>query len=152
MEKNNEGNWKGIVKIGAIAALVAAILFRRWLSAEVSLLATMSIIKGVSTTASVSILDWFSLLQANNIMGLIQLNALDYINYALVGLIFLSLFAVLKKNSQGAATMALLLTFTGIAIYFASNQSFTLLALANKYSIASSESQKTLFLAAGDAL
>ncbi len=151
MESLNESKWKDVIKIGAIAALVAAILFRRWLSVEVSLFASFNI-SGLPTTTPVTILDWFSLLQSNRIIGLIQLNVLDFINYALVGLIFLSLYVVLKKSSTGAATLALLMTFTGIGIYFACNQSFSILALADKYSMAISDAQKATFLAAGEAL
>lgn len=152
MEPTDNMKWNGVIKIGGIAAMVAAIVFRRWLSAEVSLLVTTNIIKGVTKTTPVTILDWFTLLQANKILGLIQLNVLDFINYALVGLIFLSLFSVLKKNFKGAATLALLMTFTGIAIYFSSNQSFSIYALANQYSSISSEAQKSILLAAGEAL
>ena len=115
MESLNESKWKDVIKIGGIAALVAAILFRRWLSVEVSLFASFNI-SGLPTTTPVTILDWFSLLQSNRIIGLIQLNVLDFINYALVGLIFLSLYVVLKKSSTGAATLALLMTFTGIGL------------------------------------
>lgn len=152
MESTSDMKWKGAIKIGGTAALVAAIVFRRWLSAEVSLLTTLNIIKGVSTAIPVSILDWFSLLQANKFIGLIRLNVLDFINYALVGLIFLGLYAILEKSSKSAATLAFIMTFTGIAIYYSSNQSFSLLELANQYSSATSEAQKAIYLAAGEAL
>lgn len=146
--EEREDRWKSIYKLGGISALAAAILFRRWLSAELSLFSNFNIIKEVPHTIE----GWFGLLQSNPVIALVHLNALDLINYALVGLIFLAVFAALRKASRGMMTLALILTFSGIVLFFSSNQAFSLLSLAGQYAEAATETQRTVLLAAGQTL
>ena len=95
--------------------------------------------------------DWFALLP-NKLVGLALLNAFDLVNYALVGLIFLGLYAALRRFNKAMMTLALLLGFLGIGIYFASNQAFPLLALSDQYAAVTSELQRTVLLNAGQVL
>ena len=96
--------------------------------------------------------DWFALLHTNKLVGLALLNAFDLMNYALVGLIFLGLYAALRRFNKAMMTLALLLGFLGIGIYFASNQAFSLLALSDQYAAVTSELQRTVLLNAGQVL
>jgi len=67
-----------------------------------------------------SAIDWFTLLHTNRLAGLALLNVFDTVNYALVGLIFLGLYAALRRANRGYMTLATALAFVGIAVYFAS--------------------------------
>jgi hypothetical protein len=144
--------WRGLCPLGGGAALAAAIVFRRWLSAELGLLSSLGLLGGVSAPRSGAVRDWFSLLQAHPLIGLISLNGLDLVNYALVGLIVLGMYAALRKSAPGAVTVALGLAFTGIAVYFASNQAFSLLRLSRAYAAAATDAERSQLLAAGQAL
>ena len=148
LEEKQYADWKSILRLGGMAALVAAILFRRWMSAELSLFSNFHLISKVPDTIE----EWFALLQSNPVIALVHLNALDLINYALVGLIFLAVFAALRKTSKGTMTLALILTFSGIAIYFATNHAFSLLSLSGQYAGAATEAQRVILLSAGQAL
>jgi len=148
----NDRAWKGLYRVGGVAALVAAILFRRWLGAEFSLFRSLGIFRAGPASQPITVNGWFQLLQSNSLVGLVLLNALDLINYALVGLIFLGLYAALRKSARGSMTLAMVLTFTGIAIYFASNQAFALLALSQQYAAAATDAQKSVLLSAGQTL
>jgi len=156
VEKHEESiinpKWKSLYTIGGVAALVAAIVFRRWLAAEFGLLLSTGILNVGLKSQPTTVIEWFTLLESNSLIGLILLNVLDLINYALVGLIFLGLYAALRKFARGTMTLAIILAFTGIAIYFSSNQAFSLLSLSHQYSSATNDAQKSLFLAAGQAL
>jgi len=143
-----ESEWRSILRLGGIAALVAAILFRRWMSAELSLFSNFHLISKVPDTIE----EWFALLQSNPVIALVHLNALDLVNYALVGLLFLAVFAALRKTSRGTMTLALILTFSGIAIYFATNNAFSLLSLSGQYADAATEAQRAVLLSAGQTL
>ena len=49
-------------------------------------------------------------------------------------------------------TIATALAFVGIAVYLASNQAFSLLSLSDQYAAATTDAQRSMLLAAGQAL
>jgi hypothetical protein len=136
--------WKGLYKIGGIAALVAGLVFRRNWGAEASLFS--------KTPPPTSVIDWFALLQQNRLLGLIYLDAVDLLDYALLGLMFLALFAALRQVNPGAIAAGTVAGLLGIGVYFASNTAFSMLSLSRQYAAATDEAQKSLFLAAGQAM
>lgn len=146
-----DASMNGLLKLGGAAALIAALIFRRWLGAEYMLFRGIGIIRVGPTTEPTSAIEWFNLLQSHRLVGLTLLNAFDLVNYALVGLIFLGLYAALHQTHKSAMTLATVCGFLGIAVYFASNQAFAILALSNQYA-AATDAQRSLFLAAGEGL
>jgi hypothetical protein len=137
-------NWRSLYRIGGIAALIAGIFFRRNIGAEILLF--------TGQTAPNTVADWFQLLQSNSILGLSLLNIFDVVNYALLGLMFLALYVALKQTNRSYMTIATAFSLTGIAVYFASNTSFSMLSLSNQYAAATTEAQKSMFLAAGQTM
>ncbi|MDD5468826.1 MAG: hypothetical protein PHS96_13570 [Anaerolineales bacterium] len=142
---------RGLYKAGAVAALLAALIFRRNLDAEWMLLRMAGMINAGPSAAPGTVIDWFTLLQQNQLLGLTLLNLFDLVNYALVGLIFLALFAALRRASPSWMVIAAALGFAGITVYFASNQAFTMLSLSSQYAAATTDAQRATFLAAGQA-
>ena len=144
--------YNGLYKAGAVAALMAAVLFRRNLDAEWMLLRGAGMMNAVPSAPPNTVIDWFTLLQNNKLLGLTLLNFFDLANYALVGLIFLALFAALRRASPSWMGIAAALGFAGITVYFASNQAFTMLSLSEQYAAATTGAQRAMFLAAGQAV
>lgn len=136
--------WQGLYKVGGLAALIAGVLFRRNLSAEIGLFSSQA------TPASVS--DWFALLQSNRLLGLAYLNIFDLVNYALVGLMYLALYAALRRAHKSSMAIAAALAGVGIAVYVASNTALSMLALSDQYAAAATDAQRTTLLGAGQAL
>jgi hypothetical protein len=149
--KTEDFAWKGLFRVGGAAALIAGLVFRRNLDAELMLLKDSGIINVGPTTPPGTVMDWFALLQNNPLFGLTLLNLFDMVNYALVGLMFLALLAALRRVSPSALAIAVALGFVGIAIYFASNQALTMLSLSDQYAAATTDAQRYLLLAAGQA-
>lgn len=135
--------WKWLYRIGGVAALIAAGIFRRNIGAEVSLFSPQ---KQPDTVSG-----WFALLQHNRLLGLSYLNLFDLLDYALLSLMFLALYAALKRASESFMAIALTLSLVGIGVYFASNPSFELLSLSEQYAVTSSNAQRATLLAAGQA-
>ena len=144
--------WNSLYKLSGAAALIAVLIFRRWLGEEFLLLRSLGIFRSGPQTLPTSVLDWFSLLHSNRLIGLTLLNVFDLVNYALVGLIFLGLYAALRRASRSYMTLATALGFLGIAVYFASNQAFSMLSLSDQYAAATTDAQRSTLLAAGQAL
>ena len=136
-------DWHGLYRIVGVAALVAGLLFRRNIAAEVGLFGGQA--------SPVSVGDWFALLQSNRLLGLVYLNVLDIVNYVLVGLMFLALWAALRR-ARSQMVVATTLALVGIAVYLASNTALSMLALSEQYAAATAEAQRTQLVAAGQAL
>jgi hypothetical protein len=134
-----------------VAALLTVIVFRRNFSVELQLFGSFGL-SGVPAEWPTRAIDWFSLLQENRLVGLLLFDLFDLINYALVGLIFLALYGALKGVNKSAMVVALSAGLVGIAVYFASNQAFSMLTLSNRYAAAAGEVERAMFLAAGESL
>jgi hypothetical protein len=144
-------SWKPLYQIGGIAALLAVFVFRRNLGAELMGSRGFGLL-AVPETMPSGAAEWFTLLQHNTLVGLTLLNVFDLVEYALVGLMFLAVCAALWQTNRGVVLMATVCGLAGIAIYFASNQAFAMLALSEHYAAAATDAQRAMFLAAGEAL
>lgn len=145
-----ETAWKGLYYVGGVAALLAVLFFRRNTATELVTFNGFGIFD-VPETWPAGSADWFTLFQQDSIMGLVLFDLFDLINYALVGLIFLALYGALRNRNKSAMVAATTFGFVGIAVYFASNQAFSMLTLSGRYA-AASEAEQAMFLAAGEAL
>ena len=142
--KTSDADWKSLYRVGGVAALIAGVLFRRNIAAEIGLFSKQE--------PPVSVSNWFALLQSNRILGLSYLNIFDIVNYILVGLMFLALYVVLRRVNKSYMAIATTLGFLGITVYLASNTAFSMLALSDQYAAATTDTQRTLLLAAGEAM
>jgi hypothetical protein len=142
--KQNQ-SWTNLYKTGGIAALLAAVLFRRNIGAEVSLFTG---VKAIPESAP----GWYHLLQTNPFIGLSFLAVFDLVNYLLVGLFFLALSAALWQKNKSIVTVALASGLVGIAVNLTSNISLTMFSLSQQYTAALSAAQKAGLLAAGQAV
>ncbi len=136
--------WRSLYRVAGIAALAAGLVFRRNIGAEVSLFSPAA--------PPVTVSDWFALLHSNPLLGMAYLNFFDVIDYALLGLVFLALYIALKHARSAMTAVALACGLVGVGVYFASNSTFTMLALSDQYAAATGEAQRGLLLAAGQAL
>lgn len=116
------------------------------------MLAISGIIDGVPTTPHITAIDWFRLFQDNPLVGLTFLNFFDLIEYALLGLVFLALYVVLKQTNPSAMLIAIVSGLIGITVYFASNQALAMLALSERYTAATTDAQRSVYTATGEAL
>jgi hypothetical protein len=135
---------KSLLGIGAVSALLAAIIFRRNIAAEVSLIS--------NTMPPETTLEWFTLLQHDRILGLILLDTLDIVNYLLVGVMLLTLWFPLKQTGGYKLLPALYVGLVGIIAYIASNPALSLLSLSDQYATATSTAVRDDLLLTGDVI
>ena len=150
--ETEDSSWKLLYMIGGIAALLAVFVFRRNCSAELGLMSSFGVIGGLPTAPLVSASDWFAFMQAKPLIGLILLNLFDLFEYALLGLIFLAVYIALRQVNRSAMLIAVTCGLVGITVYFASNQAFAMFALSKRYAAAATNTQHSIYLAAGEAL
>ena len=142
---NPTTSWKPLYRVGAIAALIAALIFRRNIGAEVSLFIGVEAIPAHAA-------EWYSLLQTHPFMALSLLAFFDLVNYLLIGVMFLSLAARLWQVNRSASAIALASGLIGVTLNLASNISLTMFSLSQRYTVATSAAQKADLLTAGQVI
>ncbi len=141
---DTDPQWKNLYRIGGIAALVAAVLAITEVIIEIS---------GSSLTSAPStITEWFTLLQNNRLLGLAVLGVFESVFFILTALMFISLYPALRKTSQGIMVAAIVLILTATIAYLATNPALSLDSLSTQYAAATSDSQRAMFLSAGQAV
>ena len=132
--------WKGLYR--AAVAAVAAML--------VIMVAQIVIFAAWPPPQTVA--GFFELFQRNRLLGLLSMDLLYILNNSVLMLIYLALYAALRKGAESASLAALVLGVVGVAAYFASNTGFEMLAISGQYAAAAGEAQRTALLGAGEAL
>ena len=141
-----ESGLKGLYRLGAITALIVLV----GPLAEV----LISFLPGVArlTQQTVTAIDWFTLLQNHWFIGLRNLGLLNIVGAALLAPTFLALYFALRRDDEGFGAFGTILFFVGLAIYLASNRAFAMLSLSGQYASATTEAQRSLLAAAGQAM
>lgn len=138
-----ESNRKSFYRIGGIAALSTVLVGL----VEIGL----TFLPGGNTPYE-TVFDWFTLFQNNSFMGLRNLGLLNILFNALAIPIFLALYGVHRRTSQNIAALAMIVSFIGVAVFYATNRAFAMLDISNQYALATTETQKAMLAAAGQAM
>lgn len=138
--KEHASEYARLYRIAGAAALIAACL-------TVLEVIAFSFLPQPSTVRG-----WFILFQAKPFAGLVDFWGLEVPMYVMFALMFLALYFVLRKVNESGMAIALTLALLGIAIFFATNNPFSMLSLSNKFAAATTDAQKSALLAAGEAI
>ena len=130
------------------------VIFRIGGFASITMLVIMALQIGIYVTwpPPEAAEDFIALLNQNSLLGLLSLDFLYLINNAVLVLIYLPIYLVLREKESSWTLIALILGLVGIAAYFASNTSFEMLNISRLYAAAGTEAQKTALLGAAQAL
>lgn len=144
--ETSDSHWKSLYRFGGTTALLVVLIA---LSDII-----ISFIPGGATNepGTVPVVDWFTLFQNNWFLGLRALGLLNIVNLALTTPIFLALYDTHRRVNKAYAALAAVLFFVGAAVYIAQNTAFPILALSGQYAAATTESERSLLVAAGKAV
>lgn len=144
--ETEDSAWKPLYKVGGISALlvvamipIQAIIFIGW--------PPPGFLPNISNVSN-----WFTLFQENWFLGLLELDILLIADYTITGLVLLALFVILRQANKSFTAIALALGLVGITNYIASNPAFAMLSLSSQYATAGTDAERSMFLAAGQAL
>ena len=135
--------WNSLYRLGAAAALGTLLVGL----VEIGI----TFLPGGNTPAG-TVFDWFALLHSNPFMGLRNLGLLNILFCALDLPIFFALYAAQRKTERSLAALAMIVSFVGVAVFFATNRAFAMLELSRQYALAGDAPQKAMLAAAGQAL
>jgi hypothetical protein len=132
--------YKSLYKLGGVAAIIVTVLT----------LVEVVIFTFYPQPGTIS--GWFMLFQSNRLIGLMDFWGLEVPMYVMFTLVFLALYAALRKIDEGILLIALTFALLGIGIFFATNNPFSMLSLSNQYAAAVTDAERSTLLAAGQAL
>ena len=119
---------------------------------SVAFLTVFEIIAFVFFPQPTTVHGWFILFQTHPIVGVLDFWGLEVLMYAMFAIVFLALYVAIRKVNQSGMAIALISALLGIAIFFATNNPFSMLSLSNQFAAATTEVQKSALLAAGEAI
>jgi hypothetical protein len=135
-------SWRSLYRVGGAAALITAVLIP---TQVVVFIVWPPPFEGTAT-------DWFTLFRDNPLVGLLDLDLLLVADNVFLVPIFLALYILLRRGSESVMAIATALGFLGIVFFIASNPAFEMLSLSDQYAAATTEGQRSTFLAAGETM
>ena len=94
----------------------------------------------------------FNQFKENSFMGLYNLDLLNIVNQIILIPSIFALYVAHRNTNKPSALLSLILFLVGTTIFITGNSALTMLDLSHKYFGASSEEQKMLITAAGEAV
>ena len=141
-QRSTDAKWKPLYRTGALAPLIALLFY---------LIEFSILILGEPYPANIG--DWYELVQRSKVLALWYLNALDIVSLTLLGIMFLALYVALRRIHPSWTLIALYLALLGAAVFVVPRVlHLSLLPLSDLHAAATTEAQRTLYLAAGEAL
>ena len=135
-----DSDWKPLYRIGGAAALASIACI------------VLAVAVFLAWPPPTTILGYFTLLRQNPLIGLLDLDLLMMASYAVLPLLYLALYAVLRRASPSLMTIALASSFVSVALYLGTNPAFAMLSLSDQYATAATEAQRSSLVAAGQAV
>ncbi len=135
-----DASWNWLYKIGGAAALLSVVFF------------PIQIAVFMISPPPDTVIGWFRLFQENKLIGLLDLDLLLIADQVLAILILLALYAALRRADESFMAIGVTLGLVAAVLFIASNPAFEMLTLSNQYAAAETEVQRTVLLAAGQAM
>ena len=134
-------DWSGLCWAGGVAALILTVY-------SLATMVQLVTVGGQPATAA----EAFSLLQSNKLLGLVRLDLPTVLAMPLYYLVFLGLFAALRRAEPVYAIVSTGLAFVGVTLLLATPGPLSMIPLSEKYAAAATESTRGQFQAAGEAI
>ena len=139
--ESSASDLNGLCWTGGIAAMILIVY-------SLATIVQLIFLGGQPATAA----EAFSLLQSNKIVGLLRLDLPTVVVMPLYYLLFLGLFAALRRLDRANATLSTALVFVGVTLLLATPTALSMVSLSQKYAAATTEATRAQLLAAGEAI
>jgi hypothetical protein len=138
--------WSGVFRIGGVAVLIAIPIYL--LDIGISMAVEGADISPNALTA----VNLFELYQENWILGFRALGLINVVTLAVSVPFFVALYGAHQKEYRAYAALALIVWLVGATIYISNNTAIPMSVLSSKYASATTDSQRTILTAAGEAM
>jgi hypothetical protein len=140
--ETTDSKWKSLYKISGVVAL-----------SEVAFFIPISIIAFLIWPPPVNgtVIEWFTIFQENSFHGLVSFDLLYLITNIVLIPVTLALYIALRRTSASLMLIATVAVLVGTVALIAARPAFEMLSLSNQYAAATTDAQRAIFLAAGQA-
>jgi hypothetical protein len=145
-EKADDSHWKSLYRASGVIAFVIVLV----MLVEVLIQLVPEVAGAVPSSMTVT--DWFTIFQNSPFIALRNLGLLNIISVCLGVPVFLALFAAHRRVNRAYAALAMIISFVSVAVFLATNRAFPMLDLSNQYAVATSDAQRAILEAAGQAM
>ncbi|HEX6305818.1 MAG TPA: hypothetical protein VFZ76_16600 [Anaerolineales bacterium] len=135
--------WDLLYRVGALAAWVTALL--------IPVAIVSHIVWPPPPWAPGAAADWFAYIQGNSLAGLLNLDFAMEIGLVLSIPFYLALYVALRQTSRSLMVIATSVALLGTLLHLLSNTSLEMLMLSEAHATATTDVQRTFYLAAGEA-
>ena len=139
-DNGGDTDWRSLYFIGAISAVA------------VLALVPLQIAVFIARPPPATVTGWFALFQESRLLGLVDMDLLLIVDNFLLALVFLALWAAMRRRSPSLITVAVTTEIVAVTTYFGSNTAFEMLALGDRYTAAATDAERAVALAAGQAM
>lgn len=133
-----DSRWKGLYKIGGVAALISVVII------------PISIVAYFVWPPFPD--DILVVIQEDRLAGLMSLDFLYLLGNFFAIPLFLVLYVTLKRVSESFSAIALALGFVGLLSLVPSRPILEMFAISDQYAAATTDAQRAIYLAAGEAV
>lgn len=142
---SSEKQWISVYLLGGMATFLA--IFASLMDIVISIL-----LGGNLTEIPQTAVDRFVQFQGNRLLGLYYLDLLNVITSIIMIPVFFALFAAHRKDGKACSALSAVIAFIGTAVFISNNTALPMLTLSGKYALATTDAQRSLFAAAGEAM
>jgi hypothetical protein len=140
--QTEHARWRTLYWAGAVAPIVAIVFY---------LIEFSILVFGEPYPTTIE--GWYALVQRSKLLTLWYLNALDILSFMLLGIMFLALYVSLRRVRPAWMLIAVYLAQLGVVVFIVPRVlHLSLLPLSDLHAAATTEAQKTIYLAGGEAL
>jgi hypothetical protein len=132
--------WKSLYRIGAVAALFAVVII------------PIQLVVFATTPEPTTAAGWFRLFQGNKLLGLLSYEILFAVNAAFGVTTSLALYVALRRVNESLMAVALMFSLVGAVCIIIARPAIDMLYVSDRYAAATTDAQRSVFLAAGEAV
>ncbi len=140
-DPRSPGDLSSLCRIGAIAAFVLIVY-------SLAMMVQMVVLGGQPASAAQA----FDLLQHHRVVGLLRLDLPTIAVMPVYYLLFLGLYAALRRSDRANALLSTLLAFAGLTLVLATPTALSLVPLSDKFAAATTDAVRSQMVAAGEAV
>jgi hypothetical protein len=140
-----ENQWNIIYYFGAIAAIIVV------MGSILDILISFTLGGDLSTLPDTAV-ERLIQMHSNKFLGLYYLDMLNVVTTLIMIPTTFAICAAHRKVNGAFSILAMIISIIGTTLFVANNGALSMLALSDKYAAASTEAQKTLLSAAGEAI
>lgn len=132
--------WRGLYRIGAVAAAIMVVHI------------PITIVLFIANPPPQTVIEFFALFQSNKLLGLLGMDLLYLLVNVLAIPTCLAFYVALRRVNESVMLVATALGLIAGVALFAARPAFEMLSLSDQYAAATTDAQRAVFLAAGEAM